>query len=410
MDRVRSISSTSQRSRVTFAQAFDPKNNAFGFLRLVLAVLVIFSHSFPVGGFGIDALEGFTKGRHTIGLVSVGMFFVLSGFLITRSAASGVTVLRFLWHRFLRIFPGYWVCLIVCGCLFAPYFAYVEYGNPFGIFSAPITPPQTYILHNAGLLHLNGFTIFGVLNIKPQSIVSLLSHNPFPYQINGSLWTLPFEFLCYLAVAVLAVSGILRRARIVVAGLFVVLWSLYAHYYFWPKSFSHTFPYAGLPIFLPLAMFFCAGSLCFLFREEIRCSSWAFIACLAVLAASLLLGWFGVAAPIFMTYAFLWLAFKLPFSRFDAKGDYSYGTYIYAFPVQQALALSGVQEDGWTAYFVWSVVLTGALAFLSYRLVEAPCLRCKNLNLRDVFGRRWARPGTSPSVETAAAMGLPAKL
>jgi Predicted acyltransferases len=296
-------------------------------------------------------------------MVSVGMFFVLSGFLITRSAASGVTVLRFLWHRFLRIFPGYWVCLIVCGCLFAPYFAYVEYGNPFGIFSAPVTPPQTYILHNAGLLHLNGFTILGVLNVKPQNIVSLLSHNPFPYQINGSLWTLPLEFLCYLGVAGLALSGILRRARIVVAGLFVVLWSLYAYDYLRPESFLHTFPFPGLPLFLPLAVFFCAGSLCFLYREKIRCSSWGFIACLAVLVTSLLLGWFGVAAPIFMSYAFLWLAFKLPFPRFDAKGDYSYGTYIYAFPVQQALSLTGVQEDGWIAYFAWSLVITEAGLF-----------------------------------------------
>src|SRR4051794_17516783 len=127
MNSVRPTSSTSRRTGITFAEAFDPRSNAFGFLRLALAVLVIFSHSFPVGGFGTDALEVFTKGRHTIGLAAVGMFFVLSGFLITRSAASGVSVLRFLWHRFLRIFPGYWVCLIVCGFIFAPYFAYVTY-------------------------------------------------------------------------------------------------------------------------------------------------------------------------------------------------------------------------------------------------------------------------------------------
>jgi peptidoglycan/LPS O-acetylase OafA/YrhL len=338
------------------------------------------------------------------------MFFVLSGFLITRSAASGVSVLRFLWHRFLRIFPGYWVCLVVCGCLFAPYFAYVEYGTPFSIFSAPITPPQTYILHNAGLLHLNGFSILGVLNVRPQNIVSLLSHNPFPYQINGSLWTLPFEFFCYLGVAAFALFGIIRRARLLVAGLFVVLWSLYAYQYLSPQSFSHTLPYGGLSIFLPLGVFFSAGSVCFLFREKIPCSAWAFVACIAVLVASLPLGGFGLAAPIFMSYAFLWLAFNLPFSRFDAKGDYSYGTYIYAFPVQQALALSGVQEDGWIAYFAWSLIVTGALAFLSYRLVEAPCLRWKNLNLRDLLRRRIARSSIAPIVETGAVISLPASL
>lgn len=409
MDRVRPIS-PSRRRRITFAQAFDPRNNAFGFLRLLLAVLVIFSHSFPVGGFGIDALEAFTKGRHTIGLAAVGMFFVLSGFLITRSAASGVSVGRFLWHRFLRIFPGYWVCLIVCGFIFAPYFAYVEHGTLLRVFSAPNTSPQAYILHNAGLIHFNSFTLLGVLNVSPQTIAGLLSSNPFPYQINGALWSLPFEFVCYLAVAALALFGIICRARLLVAASFVVLWSLNAYRYLWPQSFSNTFPYPGLTLYLGLALFFCVGSLCFLYREKIPSSSWAFVACMAILVVSLPLGFFGLAAPIFMSYAFLWLAFHLPFSRFDAKGDYSYGTYIYAFPVQQALALSGVQEDGWIAYFAWTLAITGALAFLSYRLIEAPCLRWKNLSVRDFLGRGMAPPRTSPIVETAGVLSVPAKL
>ena len=400
--------STSGRIRITFAEAFDPKNNAFGFLRLVLAVLVVFSHSFTLGGFGIDALEAFTKGRHTIGLVAVGMFFVLSGFLITRSAAGGASVLRFLWHRFLRIFPGYWACLIVCGCVFAPYFAYVEHGTLLRVFSAPRSSPQAYMFHNAGLFHLNGFSILGVLNVFPQSIAGLLSRNPYPFQINGSLWTLPFEFVCYLAVAALALFGVIRRARFFVVALFVILWSLHAYNYLWPKSFSHAFSCAGITMFIPLGLFFSVGSLCFLYREKIPCSSWAFVACMAVLVASLPLGLFGLAAPIFMSYAFLWLAFNLPFSRFDAKGDYSYGTYIYAFPVQQALALSGVQEDGWTAYFAWSLVVTAALAFLSYRLVEAPCLRWKNINVRDLLRGLMTRSSTSPVVETGAVISVPA--
>jgi peptidoglycan/LPS O-acetylase OafA/YrhL len=100
---------------------------------------------------------------------------------------------------------------------------------------------------------------------------------------------------------------------------------------------------------------------------------------------------FGLATPIFLTYAFLWLAFTLPFSRFEARGDYSYGTYIYAFPVQQIFALAGVQENGFALYFGGSVLITLMLAILSYRLVEAPCLRWKNLDavalIRSRFGR-----------------------
>src|SRR5947209_4475135 len=175
-------------------------------------------------------------------------------------------------------------------------------------------------------------------------------------------------------------------------------------------SSPHAFSCAGITMFIPLGLFFSVGSLCFLYREKIPCSSWAFVACIGVLVASLPMGLFGLTAPIFMSYAFLWLAFNLPFSRFDAKGDFSYGTYIYAFPVQQALALSGVQEDGWIAYFAWSLVVTAALAFLSYRLVEAPCLRWKTLNVRHFLDTRMGRSRSSPITATDAVIRLPANL
>src|ERR1700730_3329908 len=110
--RVRSANFPTTQGQPNFAQAFNPDNNAFGFLRLTLAVFVIFSHSLALGGFGMDRLEVLTQGQYHIGLWSVAMFFVLSGFLVCRSASVSRSVARFLWHRFLRIFPGYWVCLV----------------------------------------------------------------------------------------------------------------------------------------------------------------------------------------------------------------------------------------------------------------------------------------------------------
>jgi hypothetical protein len=64
------------------------------------------------------------------------------------------------------------------------------------------------MLGNAGLFHLNAFSIAGFMSISPDSIAGLLAHNPFPRAINASLWTLPFEVSCYLAVAVLAASEV----------------------------------------------------------------------------------------------------------------------------------------------------------------------------------------------------------
>ena len=406
--RVRSADFPTTQGRPNFAQAFNPNSNAFGFLRLALAVFVIFSHSFALGGFGRDRLEVLTKGRYHIGLLSVAMFFVLSGFLICRSASTSRSIPLFLWHRFLRIFPGYWASLVVCGCVFAPLMALAEFGTLMRVFSASGNSSQSFMIGNAGLFHLNGFGIGGLLFIRPNSIAGLLSHNPVPGMINGSLWTLPFEVCCYLAVAVLAVVGVLRRARFIVFGVFAGLWCLHAFDYVNPDGFWGCFPYAGMKQLVMLSLFFSAGCVCFLYRENIPHSSAAFVICLIVLGVSLPIGVFGLIAPIALTYAFLWLAFTLPFGRFDTKGDFSYGTYIYAFPVQQGLALLRIQDQGFGLYLTCSLLLTSVLAFLSYRLIEAPCLRLKTMKmstLRRCAGSsvaqltgRCPRPSAAPAI------------
>lgn len=399
---VRPATFPTTRGRPNFAQAFNPSSNAFGFLRLTLAVFVIFSHSLALGRFGPDRLEILTKGRYHIGLLSVAMFFVLSGFLVCRSASDSGSVTRFLWHRFLRIFPGYWVCLIICGCVFAPLMSLAEFGTLTRVFVPSANSSQSFMISNAGLFHLNEFSIGGILFIRPNSIAGLLSHNPVPGMFNGSLWTLPFEVTCYLAVAVMAMAGVLRRARFIVLGMFAGLWCLHAFDYLNPDGFWRCFPYAGMKQLVMFCLFFSAGCVCFLYREKIPHSSAAFVISLIVLGASLAFGVFGLIAPIAMTYVFLWLAFTLPFGRFDTIGDFSYGTYIYAFPVQQGMALLRIHEEGLGLYFASSLLLTSVLAFLSYRLIEAPCLRLKTMEMP-----KFHRPAESPGAQFAARFPTP---
>ena len=347
-----------------------------------------------MGGFGTDPLHGVSNGRLNIGSVAVAMFFALSGFLIARSATNCPSVFRFLWHRFLRIFPGYWVCLVVCACLFVPVMSFIEFDTLTGAFSLPWNTPQSFIIGNAGLFHLNEFSIPGIMFIQPNTIAGLLRQNPVPCILNGTLWTLPIEVSCYLAVAALAAIGVLRRARFIIAALFVVSWPLYAFYYFDPVGFSGCFPIRGFKFLVMLCPFFAAGAACFLYREKIPYSLTLFVISVALLAASLPFGVFGLVVPLAMTYAFLCLAFALPFARFDRKGDFSYGTYIYAFPVQQTLALVRIQDYGFVVNFAGTLLLTSIFAFLSYRLIEAPCLRWKNLTV-PVFWRRAEMSGVS---------------
>jgi len=398
---VRSTNFLRDEGRPTFDQAFNPRNNAFGFLRHTLAVLVIFSHTFPLGGFGLDSLAVFTGGRYAIGSLSVGLFFVLSGFLICRSASTSGSIPRFLWNRFLRIFPGYWVCLLVCAFVFAPLMAFAEFSTLKPLFVASGNSPQSFVMSNATLLHWNEFSIGGILFIRPNSIAGLLGQNPVRGVFNGSLWSLPFEVTCYLAVALLAAVGVLRRARVVVLGLFAGLWGLYAFDCVNPEGFRQSFPYPGMQLLILVSTFFSAGSVCFLYREKIPHSTVVFAISLIALAVSLPAGVFGLVAPVALTYAFLWLAFTLPFARFDTKGDFSYGTYIYAYPVQQGLALLRLHEEGFGLYFTCSLLLTALLAFLSYRLVEAPCLRLKTVSLFP-FRRRGAKSRALAAVQLCA--------
>jgi peptidoglycan/LPS O-acetylase OafA/YrhL len=99
----------------TLVARFDPRGNAIGFLRLAFAVTVIVSHIWPLGGYGPDP----GRADNNLGILAVEGFFALSGFLITRSASRAPSVGRFLWHRCLRIFPGFWVSLVVVAAMAA---------------------------------------------------------------------------------------------------------------------------------------------------------------------------------------------------------------------------------------------------------------------------------------------------
>jgi peptidoglycan/LPS O-acetylase OafA/YrhL len=362
-------------SSPTFADAFDPKRNAFAFLRMVLALLVIVSHSFALGGFGPDPLRRITEGRHNLGEIAVALFFLLSGFLITRSGLRSRSVGRFLWHRFLRIFPGYWVCLLVTAFLFSPLFEMIKHG----VFTADAS--LAYVRGNWAMFHLNGFSIPGIMNLRPSTIGWALNDNPHPWSINGSLWSLPYECACYLVLALFACAGVLRRGRVGIVILFGGLWALYAFSYLDTEYFHECFPDRGFLPLLFLTLYFSAGCVCYLYRESIPASKTLFAACIVLLAVGLAFDSFGLVAPIAMSYASMCLAFWLPIRRFDAFGDFSYGVYIYAFPVQQGLVLLRVPQNGLALFLVSSVLITLVLALLSYRFIEAPSLRWKDVKL-----------------------------
>jgi hypothetical protein len=142
---------------------------------------------------------------------------------------------------------------------------------------------------------------------------------------------------------------------------------------------------------LTLVPVFLVGSVIFLYRNQIPDSGWIAIGCLGLVLASFLIPVGGayvgfalsrsdLSAPL-LVYPVLWLGAHLPGGRICSRNDYSYGTYIYAFPVAQLLALWGAYHWGYIAYTSMTVVVTGVFAVGSWWLIEKRALKLKDISL-----------------------------
>ncbi len=181
----------------TLGSALDERGNALNLIRLVLASAVVVGHATPLGGFSPNVLTDISS-------IAVNGFFVLSGFLIAGSRMrNGLG--RYLWHRTLRIMPAFWVSLVVVAVVIAPTAAIVS-GETWQLSSA-----LTYVTANL------------TLDISQWGIADTLQHVPFAGAWNGSLWTLQFEFLAYVAAGLLLTSRLVRRHLRLVLCLVTVL-------------------------------------------------------------------------------------------------------------------------------------------------------------------------------------------
>lgn len=377
------------RRRITIGESFDPHRNSLNFIRLLLALTVLFSHALTLGGNGSVSNEDVLN--TTPGLVAVFGFFGISGFLIARSAAHN-NVIRYLWQRFLRIFPAYWVCLAVTGLLLGV-IAW-EHGQAIpphcGLscyFNSP-TGPFQYVYRNAWL-KLNQQTIAGT----PHGV-------PLPGVWNVSLWTLSYEFLCYLAVAVLALVGFLRH-RFMTFTIAAAVW-IWAAYICFAKVGTLN---PSLVRFVGLLPLFLAGTLLYLYWDKIPDSGWLALGSTAIFVGSLWLPFgteedFAFAhrlnAPalfcVALAYPMIWLGIHLPFHKIGSRNDYSYGIYLYAAAVQQLLAVLDAQRWGMPVYMALTVVITVPLAVASWWIVEKHALKLKKVDPKRIFQSRVAVP------------------
>lgn len=349
-----------------------PHANAFGFLRLTLAVFVLYSHGYVLGGFGQEPLFSATAGGVALGPLAVHCFFVISGYLVTESYLKSQSTLRYLWKRILRIVPAFWVCLVVTAFLLTPFVWSLDPAPKSTL--AELRPAQfAYVFQN--LFHPRA-----VISIEGVPGGGLVYYGG---DWNGSLWTLFYEAACYLMVAAFGVLGVLRHRRLALT-LFIGLLALHCAWFHMPQVFP---PITGRLFDTPgkreTLHFFAGVAWCIAApahgREMSR--SWIAYACVPLLVLS----WFSSAhlwlSPIVLAPIIFFLVRHLPFRNWEARlgGDYSYGVYIYGMPAQQCLAALGLHHFGILVYLVCGLFTAFGFAWLSWHLVEKPCLRLKNL-------------------------------
>lgn len=342
----------------------DPRSNSLNAIRLVLASSVIISHAPMI----VSGDDPYAIADLDVGGWAVAGFFVVSGWLIASSRMS-TAFAPFMWRRLIRIMPAFWVALIVTAAVFAPMTWLSDDGE-----RSPVSA-LTYVVKNAGLWIFQP-TIDGTLTGNPVSTW------------NESLWTLSWEMLCYLGIALVFFWGPARTRP----WPLLLLWgaATVATVVIRETDWVSIATGSAVGQGARLGSYFLAGAALRMVAHRIPGRATLAAACVVALVV---MAWFGVAGALIgapMAYLSIYLGAVLPLRRVARTNDISYGIYIYGFPVGQLLAFYAGGLDV-VQSIVLNVLLVIPLAWMSWLWVESPAMRLKSL----VPNRRGPAPAAA---------------
>lgn len=336
----------------------DRRDNNFDVLRLLAAWLVLFSHSYPISGQLIADPFARYVGIDTFGGVGVAIFFVLSGYLVTQSWQRSTSAFSFIWKRLRRIYPALIVYVLVATALVGPWLTTLDVG--------------VYAAHEQTIEYLLTASAWDIHYVLP----GLFWNNVHRHIFNGSLWSLPYEMTCYVTLLAVGLLPFALRWKVLIVSAILVLMLL-------ARPLSP--PAAPLEVIyfldyymVRLGLFFAVGASYQCWSPRVKPLWWVGAIGLAIVwllpdSASRNLLWILSFSTLLLGIALgaSWLP-KLP----SGMGDWSYGLYLYAFPVQQILAYYGfVNSLGFVGYTIMCTVLALICAALSWFAVERPVSR-----------------------------------
>ncbi|MDE1163416.1 MAG: acyltransferase [Acidobacteriaceae bacterium] len=351
-----------QQQPSTVASPWEARHNNFDALRLALALLVLASHCVPLtlGSENSEWIARLTHRQLTGGAIAVDLFFVMSGFMITASMERSKTAWQFAKRRITRIYPAFLVCALL------GFFVFARLG-------------QAEML--ASPLHRFGDFLLQTLRLREFTYSNAFLTNPYPgHAINGSMWSIQYECWCYVGVMLLGVGGLLRR-RLLPLMFFAA--ALVMSVLFLTRGWILGGKFLGVLLGSPqlwarLLPYYLAGVVFYLYRRNIpHRAVMALVAVVMLVIAARVP--YGIAAvfPVVGTYLAFYLAYApwLPLKQAGRFGDFSYGLYLYAFPVQQMLVLAAHGRITPLALFLQAAPLTLLASVGSWYLVERRFLR-----------------------------------
>ena len=336
---------------MTLSHLSQGRDNNFNLIRIVAALVVLVTHSFALVGESIGM---------TIGLIAVDVFFIVSGFLVTASLLTRQSTIEFLWARALRILPALLVMLLLTVFVLGPFFTSLPLSS---YFSDRTT--YDYLLKCSTLFTGVVYKLPGVFN-----------NNPYRSAVNGSLWTMPYEVKMY---AILAVVWLILRMtgkyRSNIFKLAVVAYALSSGIYI----IAGHFYFPSVSYFAKLSFMFFTGAAFYVLKEHIHFSRSLFLLILIAISSAIQHEhMFYVVYMLSIAYLVFFLAY-IPsgyIRKYNLAGDYSYGIYIYAFPVQQSVAAL-FPEVSVVYMILISAAATILLGAISWHLLERRFLSLK---------------------------------
>lgn len=328
------------------------RSNNLNLIRFVAAVMVVFCHAYPIGiGWGgIDVLGKLTNGQIHFGGLAVCIFFFFSGFFLNRSVSKGCGAYKYFRARCIRIFPCLLVVVFVCTFVLGSIVTSNRLTEYF-------TNIQTYEY------------LLNAIFILKHNLPGVFENNVYNATVNGSLWTLPVEFLCYIGCYFAWRIGLSKKR---IMGYTIPFFAL-GYVVMYIVLSKNVLLQSALR---PCGMFYC-GMLFDTYREGIHIKVPYVILCIVGLSVSAYLEILEYGIILFLPYILVYIAFgtKKKLCWFGTRHEISYGMYLCAWPVQQTVVMLFGGSMNPVANFLISIPFVMAVGFLLNILIEKPVLK-----------------------------------